>query len=1695
MPGTKDKSQEREAAADFFGDDDLDWFDDDSEVIDREEARRARKAARTPAGDAEPASTPSAASPAATSPSPDETPTLDATVDDPDPTVEVDVEAEGAAAPEAAATEPARAAPKPPVAPPPPPPYIAPKAPAGPSAGFLDSILPRTLEPPRLATTPPPVGRTPEMVEALGVDARPRDGFVLPTGEEAWRENVAVLEAEAEVTEDAVAKASLLVQAAHVRLRRLRDAAGARTRLDEADALEPLADPAALALRTAARGDQSDAAAAWEARARAAEGAAASDAWRRCARLVGDATAERSALEAALQAEPGDVLAAERLFDLLAGDTGARLALVDGWLAGTPEPSTVVELQIARGRALADLGRADDAVGAWREALALDPLDGGAWAAAWSAAHDAGDHATLADLYAHAAEHLADDAPTWAWLAAVARSGAGDADAAAEAWRIAADAGSPVAVAQAQAWFLAQGRYDAALDVTRGAIGDDDDAGAVWFATGVALEQAGAPADVVLTAWRASAEAGFDPAGPAVERALRAAGGHDELITALTERVAAWDVPRAADLRALAEALEARSADDAEALERYRQAADKGDVDALRGLVRVARRRGDGDALGWGLQELASREVDPDLAGAHAFEAGELLARSGAHAEAVAWFDRASTTPSMGAALATRAAARALDADGRPAEAASRLEAHAATLTPEACVPWLLLAARLRMTDDVEAATATLDGLLERVPGHADALRLLGRLAGSRRPALERARLEEAGGAANALACAILDTFATGHVPDTVQGPFAGRLRDLAAAREGTPDRWMLTLSADLDEPVRLQAAAWLAATSGRGDVDAILARADSPSTSLARLAEVTGRGDRAAALGGEALPGNERVRLAVTFAATPAAALAAVRPRLGDPDATPAQLAQVARLAAAAEDGAVRLEAEQLALARAATPGTRAAHAWRVAALATAGGDATTAAAAWEHVLTERPGSAVALQGLLDARIALRDADGIVACMEAHAPDDARTLAEALDTVGDPRAAEAWARAATSGALLDRLGHEQALVQSGAWSDLFDAWTARADVTRAEGEKERLGAKRRWVLAEKLAATDRAWDLYRQLHDEAPDDRDVLESLARIAGVRGEVELATGYLASLVQTASEPREAARYQRRIAEVHLEADDAAAARQAFHDALDHDPEDIEALEGLAELARRDGDAEALHAVLKRQAGVVGEPRRSLVQRELARVAQDDLHDTERALDAWRTVLAAHPGDDEALRRLVALADERDDVELFLEMGDALAAVVGGAERSALLRRMGERCQSVGRHEDAVYLFEQAISAEVPDLLAAERVEAAYRAINDHVGVVRALLVQSELKTDPAERIACLLAAARVELDERHERDAAHRVYERVLQLEPEQVDALRFEAAYLYEMARYAEALPVHERLEPIVEAVDDEDDYDVRMEMTAFFYRFAEMLRADGRAADARRRYERALALNPSHLPTLEAIGPMYVADGMWKQAGEVYQKLLQLTGGQGEPEHVAHTFTMLGLVELETGRQDKAFKRFNRALEAFSNYVPALKGLARVYQARGEWQAVLTAYNGVIYNATVPQDVIDAYMTKGRILDEQMGRPDKAAQHYERSLAFDAEQPEAYLRLSEMSLREAQWDDAVEHATKGLGFARTPWVVAGLHTALAVAKSQRVEPEAAAEHLAQVAQVDEDFAAALGDDPLADPAGTRRVLFERLAR
>lgn len=1746
MPGPIDKKKGADAVSSFFGDDD-DWMDDDSDV----------EPAPPPVVVEEPAVEVVSASPpalVAAPPVPDAAAVEDAAssvADAASSSAEsiapaqdwtASTEEHAAAAVEAPVESPPVVAPfAPPIAPPITPPIAPAAAPVMADAGWIPPAPPPPAPPPPSAPSaaplpPPPAFLPPPFGGMLG--APPPDGRVAASAGAAGAPVVpapvgpadaAVAGVAADASSGPAASAlsvdgdskmsageagapnragavsalasegrargalDLLVSAARAAWVWCGDAAGADTLLREAGSTAPEA-LRWKAVVAEARGDRSGAAVAWETLASVSTGQSASEAWRRAASFSAVVGADGEAAERAMgmllhavEADATDLVAWRMLADrAMASDRPADADRADEALAAQldgPSACEVLQQLAARQRAA---GKVAEAIGSLRAARDADPGASSARVELEDLAVVAGDHQARAEIAAaRAAESDGADAAWWWTQAARAQRTLNDVDGAAASYSLAVAAGSRVASWEQQGWLLSVGRSTDLAEAAAAAAeleGDGPDAEAAWTWAALCREVGLRDPAGAVDAWRRAGAGGAAEAG--FNRCMRAAGRAEEL--------GAWLVARAEDSvgikLTLAETLERQDPRSTSAAALYAALSESADADrrVLEGSLRLARRTDDAHLLVRALERLADRAPSRDRRSGLQLEAAmvrryRLGDASGATALLMSGAPPASSSRELQVGLMVEG--------GQNVQAAALLEGEAAAAPPEDAADLLYRAALLRWVaaegdvgDGAAEVVALLDRALALNPGHSDAGVLLSNAAGADRPEL----IAAAGGAV-AAGVAML----SGETPELSAGPLAA----IHAARVGDVGAWS-SLVGRSGEP---GAAVWRAElAAGASEVVSLLAGADTAgapwaaAVGLAHRAGAHREAARFAAAGGDA--GLRDLVWQLRLAGADGFEDAVDRLAVGQPAAA----AHEAAVAARSEGGARRAEAEETLARSAQGDPARAMHA-RAAALAwREAGDPGRALAAWDLVREARPAGREAWDAMVDAARAVGEGDLIVSLGERGAPVDAdelaRCRAELLLVTGQPGAVDAWALACTSGALFDQLGWEVALGELGAWSELFSALTQRAGSTTSGDERARIESLRRWILAEKLAETEEAWTLYQLLHGEDPSDRDVTERLARIAGARGETDLAVGYLTELAESAPGAADAARCHRRIAEAWLAVGDDAYASQAYYNALDAQPDDVAALGGLRGIALRAEDWGTLLSVMKRQASLVSGADRASALREVAELTEAHVGSPGAAVDAWRTAAEADPEDLTAWRRVLDLAEHSGEHEAFLEAAGGVEPRMDGAERSLVLRRMGGACEALGRSEDAVHYYEQAVAAEVPDLDAAGRLEALYRETYDWSGVSRALAVQARFASDSELRMAAWLEAARIEREQRHDREAASRLYEEALSVDPHCFPALWFQCIWLFESGRSGEALPLFAAVEPRLAEELEAGGEDAPIAVASFLYRYAELLRGSGREEEALQRYLGALEHVPVHLPSLEAAGPLLVDRREWEKASEVWRTLLQITGGVGDPQKRAQVHTMLGLVDQAQGRSEQAFKRFTRALEAFPNHVPALRGLAAELESREDWNALLSVYNAVIYHATAPQDVIDAYMIKGRVLDEQMGRPDKAVQHYERSLAFEGRQPVACLRLAELALRRGAWDDALSYAARGVDIAtELPSTLAELHVARGLALSGLDEYAGATQALALAREANP--ALELGDDPLRDPAVAIAALRARLPR
>lgn len=271
-------------------------------------------------------------------------------------------------------------------------------------------------------------------------------------------------------------------------------------------------------------------------------------------------------------------------------------------------------------------------------------------------------------------------------------------------------------------------------------------------------------------------------------------------------------------------------------------------------------------------------------------------------------------------------------------------------------------------------------------------------------------------------------------------------------------------------------------------------------------------------------------------------------------------------------------------------------------------------------------------------------------------------------------------------------------------WNEALPLLEERIEV--ASGDErlallERLGA----IQEERIGDDDAAFAASARLLDEEPTRLSALDRMERI-------DLRTGNAARLLETLAyrvevvAPDERAAILVRVAQLaDRELGDLDRAADALQQALDLEPASAAVLDALCDVYDRGGRYKDLVVLLRERARLEenGTARAELYRR-IARILGERVGNLDAAAEAWEKVLES--GDDEeALRALLARAEENGQNDARLDLARRLAAKVDGEERLELHLQRARWLEADERLDDAVAVLRQDVLAEAPQHLPA------------------------------------------------------------------------------------------------------------------------------------------------------------------------------------------------------------------------------------------------------------------------------------------------------------------------------------------------------------------------------------------------------
>lgn len=383
--------------------------------------------------------------------------------------------------------------------------------------------------------------------------------------------------------------------------------------------------------------------------------------------------------------------------------------------------------------------------------------------------------------------------------------------------------------------------------------------------------------------------------------------------------------------------------------------------------------------------------------------------------------------------------------------------------------------------------------------------------------------------------------------------------------------------------------------------------------------------------------------------------------------------------------------------------------------------------------------------------------------------------------------------------------------------------------------------------------------------------------------------------------------------------------------------------------------------------------------------LAGLYEETLKRETDAITRYQAILSRIPGHSQALAGLGKLYYRNQDWAGLLATYDAeLAALEDPRQKAARMYKAAEVLEErLGRQEEAIARYGQCLQLSpgyLPAQKALTRLFERQGRFSDLVGMYEQDLL---LTTDREQSISTLYKIAALYEDRLKDLDHAIECMKRVLELASDHLPTVR-NLARLYERAgKWRELVQIHE-----LEASLASDTKQV----LSLHHRTAELLEDQLQdRAGAISAYERLLALSPSYLPALKALGRLYAQEGRWEQLVQMYRSEAEISASS---EQAASLIFKIGeLYERRIGKLDDAIAAYQEVLTLAPAFFPALRALARLYSDQQAWESLVEVLRAEAANRTDPLERANSLFQAGTIWETQLGKPQTAAEIFQEVL------------------------------------------------------------------------------------------------------
>jgi golgin subfamily B member 1 len=585
-------------------------------------------------------------------------------------------------------------------------------------------------------------------------------------------------------------------------------------------------------------------------------------------------------------------------------------------------------------------------------------------------------------------------------------------------------------------------------------------------------------------------------------------------------------------------------------------------------------------------------------------------------------------------------------------------------------------------------------------------------------------------------------------------------------------------------------------------------------------------------------------------------------------------------------------------------------------------------------------------------------------------------------------------------------------------WQELLDEYTNR--VNELEGE-DRASAADLWVkigrwYAEHLSHLEYAIHSVQQALRIDPSHTGALAGMAELQRKRGSWSelIETLQRHAAVEPAAEKKTELYIQ--LAELlERQMQDFGGAIHSYQQALNYDGSSRPALIALDRLYRRTESWEPLIDVLTRRAELETDEQNVVKLRlEIGQMWDLRLYDAGRAISAYQQVLDVDPTNLVALQALEGLYEKTNQSEKYLEVLEAqLDASPSEGEKISLYERMAAAWEErFGKLDRAAEALEKIVAIDSRNFGAYRELARLYQQAAKWEALVETYRNHIAATADVQTRVDLYVAMGMTYEQNLGDIDRAIEAYTDVLQLDSDEqrgLDAL----GRLYEkISEWDRAIDVMAHLTQLT--ADARKQVDLYSRMGRIQYNQL----GDPDSSEAN--LLRALAIDPGHVPAMEALTRQYSDRGDWLKAAQMMVRAESYT--PVVIDKVRLLYEAARIYDERLQQKDAAKAHYAAVIALDPEHVDAGRPLAELYFEAQQWAELSPVIEMLCRKVgqlhADPRELNELYYRAARTADE-LGDYQRALTYYKAAYDIDSTYLPTLIGRADLLFKMADYDNA----------------------------------------------------------------------------